>query len=185
MNLFFILCEASRSETSKMAAHKNRKYRKYSFQPISKVAAEFKQLYPCIQGPGVQWSYSLYCVMQAEIWNPRWWTTNRKELLLSLYTTNIQRLPPRFQCPGFEWRYILYCAMQAEIINLRWRLTNRKCLHLSLYTMLLHNSNGNPHVFKGKEFSGAILYIVWCKISQKSKMAAHEHEFFLFVSRHL
>ena len=42
-----------------------------------------------------------------------------------------------------------------------------------------------PIFFKFEEPNKAIPYSMRCKLSQKSKMAAHKHECFLWVSRHL
>ena len=46
-------------------------------QPVHNVALRFQRLYLCFQGPGIQWSYSSYCVMQAEVINPRWRLTKK------------------------------------------------------------------------------------------------------------
>ena len=73
MKLFLILCYASGSHKSKMAAHKPEIL---ISQPVHNVAAKFQRLYSCFQGSGIQWSFSLYCVMQAEVKNPRWRLTN-------------------------------------------------------------------------------------------------------------
>ena len=50
-------------------------------QPAHNVAAQFQGLTPGFQGPRIQWSYSLYCVMQAEFRNPRWRLQNRNTLI--------------------------------------------------------------------------------------------------------
>ena len=74
--------------------------------------------------PWIQWSYSLYCVMQVKFRNPRWWLTKTGYTHFSACTQRsspIFTIMPMYSCPRFEWRYSLYCAIQAEIRNLKWR----------------------------------------------------------------
>ena len=104
MKLFPILCDASINQKSKKAAYKKRKYSFLSLyttyaseSPLAKqlhtiltvfiISVQFWQLNTYIEGTGVQWSYSLYCVMRTEIINPRWRLTLKKYWHLSLYTT--------------------------------------------------------------------------------------------------
>ena len=65
------------------------------------LGSKYQRLPPCFQGPKIQWSYSLYCLMQAEVINPRWWLTNNKYLGISQSVCNaiaaqFQRLYPFF-----------------------------------------------------------------------------------------
>ena len=52
----------------------------------------FQRLSPYFQGPGIQWSYSLYCVMQAKVRNPRWQLTNRNTYI-SACTQRSDKIP--------------------------------------------------------------------------------------------
>ena len=84
MKQLSILCGASGSQKSKMAAQKDEVL---ISQQVYNIAAKFQQRHPCFWGWGIQRSYFPYSVMQADIKNPRWRLTNRKYLYLSLYTT--------------------------------------------------------------------------------------------------
>ena len=55
-----IFCSASRSQKSKMAAEKPEKL---IYQPLYNVIAQFQHADLYLQGPIIQWSYSLHCVM--------------------------------------------------------------------------------------------------------------------------
>ena len=57
-------------------------------QPVHNVASRFRRLYLYFEGPGIQWSYFPFCVMQAEIRNPRWRLT-KKEILISQPVYNL------------------------------------------------------------------------------------------------
>ena len=68
-------CNASRHQQFKMAGHKPEIL---ISQSVYNIAAQFQRLFLCFWGPGIQWSYSLLCVMQAGSKNPRWRFTNKK-----------------------------------------------------------------------------------------------------------
>ena len=126
-------------------------------QPVHNVVSRFRRLYLCFEGPGIQWSYFLFCVMQAEIRNPRW-RLMKKEILISqpvynlcirvapgetiahynltvfIISAQFWQLNTYTEGTGVQWSYSLYCVMRTEIINPRWRLTLKKYWHLNLYT---------------------------------------------------
>ena len=161
MKLFSLLCDASGSQKSKMAGSQTEIL---ISQLVHNVATKFQRLYPCFQGLEIQWNYFWYCVMQAEVRNPRWRLTNTGNIHISaciLRSCKILTAKPYAHGPGVQCSYALYCVMQAEIINPRWRLTNRKYLYISLYTSLLHNYNDYSHVFQVHDVNEAIIYIVW------------------------
>ena len=104
MKLFPILGDASRNQKSKMAAYKKENIHfsaciqlMHQSRPLAKqlhtnltvliISAQFWQLNTYTEGTGVQWSYSLYCVMRTKIINPRWRLTLKKYWHLNLYTT--------------------------------------------------------------------------------------------------
>ena len=41
-------------------------------QPVHNVSLRFQKLYLCFQGSGIQWGYFAFCMMHAEVRNPRW-----------------------------------------------------------------------------------------------------------------
>ena len=72
------------TQKSKMAAANASNFLKNSKNAITqivfKITAQFQRLYLYFLGPGVQWSYFLYCVVQAEVRNPRWRFSNYRLL---------------------------------------------------------------------------------------------------------
>ena len=78
------------------------------FQPVYNVAARFKRVYPSFESPGIQRSYSLYCVMRAEVRNSRW-RTHKPEILILQPVHNIaarfQRLYLCFQTQRIRISY--------------------------------------------------------------------------------
>ena len=78
-------CNASRHQQSKMAGHKPEIL---ISQSVYNIAAQFQRLYLCFWGPGIQWSYMLLCVMQAEGKHPKWRLTNKKYSCLSAAISN-------------------------------------------------------------------------------------------------
>ena len=69
--LFSILYDAFGSKKSKMAAHKQ----EYLYLTCTQRSCTILTALYMFLSPWIQWGYFLYCVMQAEVRNPRWWLT--------------------------------------------------------------------------------------------------------------
>ena len=73
--LFFILCDASKSQWSKMAAPK---LKNIYISACILNSGKTPTTIPSFWGTAIQWSYSSFCVMQTEGRNSRWRFTNRQ-----------------------------------------------------------------------------------------------------------
>ena len=77
-------------QKSKMAAESASNFLKKFEKPITrivcKITAQFQRLYPHFLGLEIHWSNYLYCMLRAEVINPRWRLRKMKYLYLSKYT---------------------------------------------------------------------------------------------------
>ena len=70
-------------------------------QLIYKIHAKFQRLPPCFRGPGFQRSYSLYCMMQSGVKNPRWRLTNRNTYISACTQRNCKILTAIYMFPFY------------------------------------------------------------------------------------
>ena len=89
-------------------------------QLIYKIHAKFQQLPPCFQGPGIQQSYSLYCMMQSGVKNPRWRLTNRNTYISACKQRNCKILTALYMFPFYMnpkklFSHIAGCKRKSEI----------------------------------------------------------------------
>ena len=155
IKIFSILCDASRSQKSKMAARlTNRKYlylRLYtSLLKNSKSNSHVSEVNEFEKAISM---HTVWCKRMSEIQYGR---LTRGNINSSAYIQHSCKLRG-YTHVFWDWEIPLsgfpYCVTQADISNPKWRITHRKYLYLSRYTIELLNSNGYTHVFKVQEFN--------------------------------
>ena len=98
---------------------------------------KFQRLPRYFQGPGIQWSYSLYCVMQAEVRNPRWRLTN-KNTYISACTQRSDKIPTAISMLSGSRNsmklFLILCYASGSQKSKMAAHKYRKYSYLSLYT---------------------------------------------------
>ena len=126
------------------------------------IGKKYQRLPLYFQGPGIQWSYSLYCVMQAEVRNPRWRLTNRNTYI-STCTLRSDKIPTAISMFSGSRNsmklFLILCYASGSQKSKMAAHKYRKYSYLSLYTSLLHNYN-DYSPFQVHDVNEAILYIV-------------------------
>ena len=156
-------------------------------QHLHNVATWFQRLYPCFQGQRIQKSYFyiVWCKRKSEIQDggPR----NRKYSYLSLYTTYLQDSNVYiyvFKVQKFE-KAILYIVWYKQ--NPEFQDGGSQTGNAYISACIQHSCKIPtviPTFSKAKNWLKLFSTVCDCKVSQKSKMAAHKHGYLRFRSRH-
>ena len=179
MELFSLLCDASGSHKSKMAAHKPEVL---ISQPVHNVSAKFQRRYSIFMFSKSRNSMKLFWILCYAIRSQKSkMAAHKPEILISQPVHNVaakfQRLYSYFQNLGIQRNYSGYCFMQPEVKNPRLRLTNTGNTHISAYTIL----RAIPIFSRFRNSMKHFFILCDASRSRKSKMVAQNRKY-LYLS---
>ena len=156
-----------------------KKFEKPITRIVCKINAQFQRLYPHFLGLGIHWSNYLYCMVRAEVRNPRWRLRKMKYLYLSKYTIKLQNSSGDthvFKVEEFKEAisYTLWCKRIFKIQDGGSQTGNTY-----ISACIQHNCTiptAIPMFSRSRNSIKLLLILYYASGSQKSKMAAHKPE---------